>query len=375
MNRARWKIFLCIVILHYLGTDSAHAQVEEARPTLSCSYSETPLREIIEDVARKTEVRFVYSDHLVDGKQADCQIQTGSLEEILDEIMSPAGIGFRILPHQLVVLYTEKPEQDNEYLIEEKLSDAFIQPRLDTKIEPDYPFEAQREGLEGSVDMRLFVDQNGKVTKTRVNASSGYRVLDEAAMAFVEKLRFNPAMRDGRPVGVWVSRVLNYTLVERQFLPTEYMSRIQEYHELAGQAVGEERRHILQQILHAHENLVLYLNAKPDLNYNRYIERVVKSEVFETWRHLIHEEPLHFIVFHDFVVRFPNSMEAIKARQYLVNVIHDEMAHILAEHDDSVSPELKDNAFFLALYRFLEREYPESLDATLRTVVRTIEES
>ena len=340
---------------------------------VTCTHTQQNLRWIIEDVARQANVQFVYSDRLIDGKVSDCRIQEGSLEQVLEEIMPSAGIDYRIFPHRLVVLFAHKPQVETGDLNQEHLSKAFIQPRIDTEIEPHYPFEAQREGLEGSVDMCLFVNEEGDVTKTRVNTSSGYRILDDAAMAFAQKLRFNPAMRDGKPVAVWVSRTLNYKLVERQFLPSEYIDRIQNLNDRAALAMGEERSDCLEQILQTHEDLVLYLNAKPDLNYNRYIKRVVLPDVYERWKRVAGEKPLHFIVFHDFAIRFPNSMEAVKARQYLIDMIHDEMSSILNEKNSKKESDAQEDLFFLVLYRFLEKEYPETLDATLRTAVKKIE--
>ena len=65
-----------------------------------------------------------------------------------------------------------------------------------------YPSSLGRERIEGTVLVRLFVDQRGAVTpdSTRIAESSGYPALDTAALTGARDLRFAPALRRGVPV-------------------------------------------------------------------------------------------------------------------------------------------------------------------------------
>ena len=65
-----------------------------------------------------------------------------------------------------------------------------------------YPAAFVRERIEGTVILRLFVDSVGAIQRdsTRVAESSGYPVLDSAALAAVPMMRFAPALRRGDPV-------------------------------------------------------------------------------------------------------------------------------------------------------------------------------
>lgn len=66
---------------------------------------------------------------------------------------------------------------------------------------PAYPREALREGLQGTVLLRVLVDESGRPLEVSIASSSGHRVLDRAAREQVlRKWQFVPAMRDGRPV-------------------------------------------------------------------------------------------------------------------------------------------------------------------------------
>lgn len=65
-----------------------------------------------------------------------------------------------------------------------------------------YPLEAYRQGVEGEVRLRLYVDSAGRVVpeSTRIASSSGTPSLDSAAAASAADLRFAPAHRDGIPI-------------------------------------------------------------------------------------------------------------------------------------------------------------------------------
>ncbi len=67
-----------------------------------------------------------------------------------------------------------------------------------------YPQALWDQGVEGEVRLRLFVDSTGLVhpESTRVAASSGTPGLDSAAVSGAAALRFAPAHRNGRPVGM-----------------------------------------------------------------------------------------------------------------------------------------------------------------------------
>lgn len=67
-----------------------------------------------------------------------------------------------------------------------------------------YPDELYDQGVEGEVRLRLYVDALGRVhpESTRVTSSSGFPLLDSAAVAGAAELRFAPAHRNGEPVGV-----------------------------------------------------------------------------------------------------------------------------------------------------------------------------
>ena len=55
-----------------------------------------------------------------------------------------------------------------------------------------YPLEAVQRGLEGDVSVLLFLDAAGNVIASRVETSSGHRILDDAAVRAARTLRALP---------------------------------------------------------------------------------------------------------------------------------------------------------------------------------------
>lgn len=73
-------------------------------------------------------------------------------------------------------------------------------PKLVKYYEPEYPESAQKAGLEGKVIVKVEVDERGRVSKALIIRSSGYEILDSAALEAVKKFKFEPAVENGRPI-------------------------------------------------------------------------------------------------------------------------------------------------------------------------------
>ena len=65
---------------------------------------------------------------------------------------------------------------------------------------PAYPAREERMGVEGVVTLLVAIGPDGSVESVEVAASRGAAGLDAAAVAAVRAWRFEPALREGRPV-------------------------------------------------------------------------------------------------------------------------------------------------------------------------------
>jgi TonB family protein len=80
--------------------------------------------------------------------------------------------------------------------------------RILSKPEPAYTGAARQNGVNGTVVLRAVFSSNGEVTN--IQAVSGLPDgLTEQAIVAAKQIKFVPAMKDGRPVSVWMQ--LQYT--------------------------------------------------------------------------------------------------------------------------------------------------------------------
>ena len=81
-----------------------------------------------------------------------------------------------------------------------------IDPRYKRRFQPDYPPTSRRLGEEGSVVVQVLVGPDGTVSDGKIQTSSGFPRLDEAALKHALRAwRFTPGTEDGKPVSVWNS--------------------------------------------------------------------------------------------------------------------------------------------------------------------------
>ena len=62
---------------------------------------------------------------------------------------------------------------------------------------PKYPPQAVRQRMEGKVVLKVLVGLDGKPEEITVEKTSGYRVLDQAAIAAVKTWAFNAGQKNG----------------------------------------------------------------------------------------------------------------------------------------------------------------------------------
>jgi protein TonB len=80
--------------------------------------------------------------------------------------------------------------------------------------QPRYPREAFEREIQGTVELELLIDTNGRVSKVRVVRS--IPELDGAAIACVREWRFRPAQRAGQPVATLASAPVTFRITDKK---------------------------------------------------------------------------------------------------------------------------------------------------------------
>lgn len=89
---------------------------------------------------------------------------------------------------------------------------SFAVPKGGYQMKPSYPESARRAGIEGTSLLRFEITEGGMVSKITVEKSAGHEELDRAAIAAVQKWRFEPARRGAQAVAVWVTLPVRFEL-------------------------------------------------------------------------------------------------------------------------------------------------------------------
>ena len=85
-------------------------------------------------------------------------------------------------------------------------------PAVIFKVEPEYSEEARKAKFQGTVVLFIVVDEHGNPRDLKVIRPLGLG-LDQKAIEAVEKWRFNPGKKDGKPVAVQATIEVNFRLL------------------------------------------------------------------------------------------------------------------------------------------------------------------
>jgi TonB family protein len=84
-------------------------------------------------------------------------------------------------------------------------------PTVLRKVDPDYPKEALKDSLEGTVMVKVRVNESGRVIYAKIETTDN-TIFNNDALKAARKWRFTPAILKGRPAKVWISIPFHFSL-------------------------------------------------------------------------------------------------------------------------------------------------------------------
>jgi TonB family protein len=201
----------------------------------------------------------------------------------------------------------------------------------------DYPDEARRQGIEGTVHVKVLVNRSGRTEEANIAKSSGNFLLDSAAVRTAKTFIFSPAVVDEEKMQTWV------------MVPIEFKFREVDYGEWLAQVEVLQRRiaktndqGAIDDLYELYRQMIFSPWEVDDLDFNEYIKEIVVERAAATWENHWSVYPARVILFVDIINRYPDSFTALRARADLNRFLDQErikMRHCLdaAEADTLVN--------------------------------------
>ncbi len=185
-----------------------------------------------------------------------------------------------------------------------------------------YPVQAQENSLTGMAKMMVYVDKEGRVRRVNLLESSGYLVLDSAAEKYCRNIVFNPALGNGKPIGVWLKMKIKFDVNHENQVTKRFVHEITNLYKKAASSLPPEKERLQKLILAKDSEFVD--NMTDALNFNNTIEKVLLPETVSEWNKYWDTYPLSFLLYYDFMQRFPQygDRKSVKIRM-LDAIKHD----------------------------------------------------
>ncbi len=146
--------------------------------------------------------------------------------------------------------------------VQKASEDNFTPPALKVQPRLIYPKVAQENNYSGTSKLLLRITKEGTVDKVSIVKSSGYRVLDDAAMDYCKNLIFYPAQVNGRPIDSRIEWELKFQFTDQNWSVHNYITDIEYFYKRISQVKSNDRNNIQKEILIKHNQFVTNIGIR-----------------------------------------------------------------------------------------------------------------
>ncbi len=180
-----------------------------------------------------------------------------------------------------------------------------------------YPPEARAKKIEGRVEVSILVDKTGHVKQAEIAKTSGYPILDGAALQIAQLARFKPARLHGKKQAVWVIWPLVFKIKRQKLDPDAWQEEVAHLKHRIKKSQGSQRKQLIEDLFFRYKDFAEYLVDHPEKNYNRQIKSVVEKQTRQRWEDFWEVYSAPFALFDDFLTQFPDHDFAPEVKLYL----------------------------------------------------------
>ncbi len=192
-----------------------------------------------------------------------------------------------------------------------------------------YPLDAYLRGIEGRVEVLVRIEETGEVSDTRVTVSSGEASLDSAAQFMASEFHFAFKEEFGPPHVMMVKVPIVFSLEQayRSQLNLEsWLHKARQLRQTASRGNLDEQVVGELELLDHYLLLANDLRAQRDASVNQIILEGIETSLQDSWRDYLYFWPLPFVLFQDFLLRYPQSEYADLAEYHLKDYLQYEIA-------------------------------------------------
>jgi TonB family protein len=220
-----------------------------------------------------------------------------------------------------------------------------------------YPKIAQERAFSGDIKAVVLVTKEGTVDKVDIIQPSGYNVLDNSAIQYCKSLLYMPAKRNGEPVPSRVMLSLKFSLANTSWNVREYVDEVNDLYGEIEKLEGLERTEAQREVFLKHNEFTA--NMQDALNFNNYIKDVIMQNLADEWKEEWNAWPLSFLLYHDFILRYPDfdSLSAVRAQ--LKKAAQEDIQYISNSATENPAAEKLKADTIVKIKRFIESNYPD----------------
>jgi len=197
-------IHLCLAFIRISADRPAFSVKTDHKQSLAVSFVST-----FKEIEKKPLIRPVIEEKervIVEEKRP---AKKQSAREENSVLPPPESDGIKPKETQPVVVMHEKASPAPSLIdthMQKSIKDHPVTPRYLENPPPVYPPVAKRRGYEGTVLLSVKIRAGGTVSELKIKESSGYSILDRAAVEAVKKWRFDI------PFSMWVDVPVRFVL-------------------------------------------------------------------------------------------------------------------------------------------------------------------
>jgi protein TonB len=218
-----------------------------------------------------------------------------------------------------------------------------------------YPKIAQENAYTGDSKVLILISKTGTVDKINVLESSGFDLLDNAAIEYCKNLIFYPAKRNGETVYSRMEMDIKFDISTPVWSAKDYVDEVKDLYIKLERS--SERNIILKEILDKHDEFVQ--NMSDALNFNAYVEQVISPELSAEWKTDWNAWPLSFLLYQDFIQRFKDYNNLADVKTQIRNSVIADIHYIENTHTNDISSRKEKENILSKIKKFISEQYPD----------------